>query len=278
MHAETDTNPLGQFLRDRRGKLNPAAFGFPSTRRRTPGLRREEVALLAHVSPAWYTWLEQGRGGVPSADVLDRLARGLGLTAAEREHLFLLAQNRPPEVSVPELQTVDPSLQRLVDSLVLSPAVIHTPAWDVLAANRVALILLGPPGEVPPRYNILEGFFLRLEAGDWAEHPHQNDMVRAIVARFRAEAFRAGFGARVQEVVNNLVQTSSLFREVWRAQEVDRRGEPVKTFLIPGQGPIALEPTTFSVDASPGLKLVVFTPVSALDRDRIRVVLESIPG
>src|SRR5881227_4120577 len=91
-------SPLGSFLRDRRTRLDPAALGFPSERRRTLGLRREEVAQRANISPTWYAWLEQGRGGAPSADVLDRIARALMLTDVEREHLFLLAVGRPPEV------------------------------------------------------------------------------------------------------------------------------------------------------------------------------------
>ena len=91
-------NQLGNYLRDRRAKLDPTAFGLARKRRRTPGLRREEVAQRAHISPTWYTWLEQGRGGAPSADVLDRIARALMLTDTEREHLFLLGLCRPPEV------------------------------------------------------------------------------------------------------------------------------------------------------------------------------------
>src|SRR5215471_19205119 len=94
----TDDNPLGTFLRDRRARLDPVTYGFSSARRRTPGLRREEVAQRANVSATWYTWLEQGRGGSPSADVLDRIGRALMLTDVEREHLFLLALGRPPEV------------------------------------------------------------------------------------------------------------------------------------------------------------------------------------
>ncbi len=89
-------NRLGTYLRDRRTKLDPAAFGVSPSRRRTPGLRREEVAQRANISPTWYTWLEQGRGGAPSADVLERIARALMLTDVEREHLFLLALGRPP--------------------------------------------------------------------------------------------------------------------------------------------------------------------------------------
>src|SRR5580658_1954272 len=91
-------NLLGTYLKDRRAKLDPAAFGLAPERRRTPGLRREEVAQRANISPTWYTWLEQGRGGAASADVLDRISRALMLTDVEREHLFLLGLGRPPEV------------------------------------------------------------------------------------------------------------------------------------------------------------------------------------
>src|SRR5580698_7287268 len=97
-----DENSLGTYLKDRRAKLDPATFGLPLLRRRTPGLRREEVAQRANVSSTWYTWLEQGRGGAPSADVLDRIARALMLTDIEREHLFLLGLGRPPEVRYQE--------------------------------------------------------------------------------------------------------------------------------------------------------------------------------
>src|ERR1700740_607287 len=132
----TDSNSLGTYLKDRRAKLDPAAFGLPLKRRRTPGLRREEVAQRAHVSATWYTWLEQGRGGAPSADVLDRLARALLLTEVEREHLFLLAQGRPPEVHYQETEGVTPRLQRVLDALELSPAIIRTATWDVVAWNQ----------------------------------------------------------------------------------------------------------------------------------------------
>src|ERR1700727_4018192 len=115
-------NFLGIYLKDRRAKLDPAAFGLPLARRRTPGLRREEVAQRANVSATWYTWLEQGRGGAPSADVLDRLARALMLTDVEREHLFLIALGRLPEVRFHAVRGVTPRLQRVLAALELSPA------------------------------------------------------------------------------------------------------------------------------------------------------------
>src|SRR5450830_729734 len=96
MPANTGSS-LGDFLRSRRARLDPASLGYTG-RRRTPGLRREEVAQRANISPTWYTWLEQGRGGAPSAEVLDRISRALLLTEVEREHMFLLGLGRPPEV------------------------------------------------------------------------------------------------------------------------------------------------------------------------------------
>ena len=112
--ATVSDNALGAYLKDRRTKLDPAAFGFPAGRRRTPGLRREEVAQRASISPTWYTWLEQGRGGAPSAEVLDRIASALMLTDIEREHIFLLGLGRPPDIRYQGPEAVTPRLQRLL--------------------------------------------------------------------------------------------------------------------------------------------------------------------
>ena len=152
---------LGAYLKDRRAKLDPAAFGFAPKRRRTPGLRREEVAQRANISPTWYTWLEQGRGGAPSADVLDRIARALMLTDVEREHLFLLGLGRPPEVRYRKDEGVTPRLQRVLDALEPSPALIRTAIWDVVAWNRAATVMLTDYGSLPPEQrNILRFIFL----------------------------------------------------------------------------------------------------------------------
>src|SRR3984893_19223104 len=140
-HSATE-NLLGTYLRERRMKLDPAAFGLPVERRRTPGLRREEVAQRAHISPTWYTWLEQGRGGAPSSDVLDRIASALMLTDVEREHLFLLGLGRPPEVRYKASEGVPPRLQRVLDALEVSPAYVKTSTWDIVAWNRAAAVVL----------------------------------------------------------------------------------------------------------------------------------------
>src|SRR3984885_15047086 len=133
---------LGVYLKDRRAKLDPAAFGYAAKRRRTPGLRREEVAQRANISPTWYTWLEQGRGGAPSANVLDRIAGALMLTDVEREHLFLLGLGHPPEVRYRKDEGVTPRLQRVLDALQQSPALIRTATWNVVAWNRAATVML----------------------------------------------------------------------------------------------------------------------------------------
>src|ERR1700735_5048385 len=138
----THENLLGGYLKDRRAKLDPAAFGFAPARRRTPGLRREEVAQRANISPTWYTWLEQGRGGAPSADVLDRIARALMLTDVEREHLFLLCLGPQPEGRYQKPERVTPRLHRVLDALQPSPALIRTATWDIVAWNRAATVML----------------------------------------------------------------------------------------------------------------------------------------
>src|SRR5580692_11437526 len=190
MPAASD-NELGTYLRDRRAKLDPAALGFPATRRRTPGLRREEVAHRAHVSATWYTWLEQGRGGAPSADVLDRIARALMMTEVEREHLFLLGLGRPPEVRFHKTEGVTPRLQRLLDALELSPAIVKTPTWDVVAWNRAATVVLTDYATLEAsQRNILRLVFsnarVRSAQSDW------ESVARFVVAAFRADAARAG--------------------------------------------------------------------------------------
>jgi transcriptional regulator with XRE-family HTH domain len=165
-------NPLGTYLKDRRTKLDPAAFGLSAARRRTPGLRREEVAQRANISATWYTWLEQGRGGAPSADVLNRIARALMLTDVEREHLFLLGLGRPPEVRYQTADSVTPRLQRVLDALEFSPAVVSTATWDIVAWNKAAAAVLTDYSALAPEQrNVLRLVFcdprVRAAQLDW---------------------------------------------------------------------------------------------------------------
>jgi transcriptional regulator with XRE-family HTH domain len=260
---------LGAYLKDRRAKLDPAAFGFAPNRRRTPGLRREEVAQRAHISPTWYTWLEQGRGGAPSAPVLDRIARALMLTDVEREHLFLLGLGRPPEVRYRKDEVVTPRLQRVLDALEPSPALIRTAIWDVVAWNRAATVMLTDYGSLPPgQRNILRFIFLdpRVRA---AQHDWES-VARFVIAAFRVDAARAGAAAQVEPLVDELCRLSPEFKAMWRDNDVRSHGEGVKHMRHPIVGPIAFEYSAFAVDGRPDLSMVVYIPASPADAEKIR--------
>jgi transcriptional regulator with XRE-family HTH domain len=271
-HATHETL-LGTYLRERRAKLDPAAFGFPPERRRTPGLRREEVAQRANISPTWYTWLEQGRGGAPSADVLDRIARALMLTDVEREHLFLLGLGRPPEVHYQKNDGVTPRLQRVLDALDPSPALIRTAIWDIVAWNRAATVMLTDYGSLPPEQrNVLRFIFLdpRVRAAqyDW------ESVARFVVGAFRVDAARAGAAAAVEPLVDELCRLSPEFKAMWRDNDVRSHGEGVKQMRHPVLGPIAFEYSAFAVDGRPDLSMVVYNPVTAAAQEQIRALIE----
>ncbi|WP_414709689.1 helix-turn-helix transcriptional regulator, partial [Rhodopseudomonas sp.] len=209
-------NSLGSYLRNRRTKLDPAALGFAGGRRRTAGLRREEVAQRANISATWYTWLEQGRGGAPSAAVLDRIANGLMLTEPEREHLFMLGLGRPPEVRYRPAEGVSPRLQRVLDAMPLSPAIVKTATWDVVAWNRAAAALLTDYSKLPrEQRNILRLMFgsdrVRVRNADW------ESIARFVVAAFRADVARAGANnsAEVTTLVAELCRISPEFEALW---------------------------------------------------------------
>lgn len=145
-------------------------------------------------------WLEQGRGGAPSADVLNRLARALILTDVEREHLFLIALGRPPEVRYQAAEGVTPRLQRVLDALELSPAIVNTSTWDIVAWNRAAAMVLADYGKVAPRErNVLHLMFCNPDVR--AAQPDWETAASFVVAAFRAEAARAGAAERIRDLV-----------------------------------------------------------------------------
>jgi transcriptional regulator with XRE-family HTH domain len=269
----TDGNRLGIYLRDRRRKLDPASFGLPAERRRTPGLRREEVAQRANISPTWYTWLEQGRGGAPSADVLDRISRALMLTDVEREHLFLVGLGRPPEVRYQAAGGVTPRLQRVLDALDPCPAVIRTAIWDVVAWNRAATVIFGDYGSAPPEQrNILRYFFLdpraRAAQYDW------ESVARFVLGAFRADAVRAGAAAEVEPLIDELFRLSPEFGAMWRDNNISgHHHEAVKHIRHPALGRLAIEYSAFAVDGRTDLTMVVYNPATPDDAERIKSLL-----
>jgi transcriptional regulator with XRE-family HTH domain len=273
MTAE-NTNRLGAYLRGRRARLDPAALGFPAGRRRTPGLRREEVAQRANISPTWYTWLEQGRGGAPSADVLNRIAAGLMLTEHEREHLFILGLGRPPEVRYRTVDGVTPRLQRVLDVMTTSPAIVKNATWDVVAWNAAAAAVLTDYSKLPPENrNVLRLIFshsgVRAAQDDWWA------VARYVVAAFRADAARAGAGEEIARLVEELSRLSPEFQTLWSENDVIAHGEGLKRLHHAELGPLELEFSTFSVEGRPELAMVVYNPVNPADADRIRALVAS---
>jgi transcriptional regulator with XRE-family HTH domain len=276
MSAAT-ANLLGSYLRDRRAKLDPAALGFPQERRRTPGLRREEVAQRAHISSTWYTWLEQGRGGAPSARVLDRIAGALMLTDVEREHLFLLGLGHAPEVRYRKDEGVTPRLQRVLDALQPSPALIRTATWDVIAWNRAATVIFTDYGSLPPEQrNVLRFMFLdpRVRA---AQHDWES-VARMVVSAFRVDAARAGAGAEVEPLVDELCRLSPEFKALWQEKDVRSHGDGIKHMRHPVLGAVAFEYSAFAVDGRLDLTMVVYNPATPTDARKIRSLMESAPS
>ena len=265
-------NLLGPFLKARREKLDPATHGFSTARRRTPGLRREEVAQRANISAKWYTFLEQGRGGAPSPEVLDRLSRALRLTDAEREYLFQLSQPRQP-AKVQDAGSVPPSLRRLLDAMEYIPAFVKTPVWDIVAWNTAAAAALTDYGALAPaQRNLLRLLFAepetRTDMADWEMH------ARFAVAAFRRETTRLGPSEAAETLVQELSETSSTFDGMWRDYQVGPYGGGVKHIHHKVAGPLTFDYSTLAVEGQPELGLVVFTPATPADLARVKALVE----
>ncbi len=269
--TDADT-PLGSYLKHRRARLDPAALGFTVGRRRTPGLRREEVAQRAEISPTWYTWLEQGRGGAPSADVLNRIADALMLTEGEREHLFLVGLGRPPEVHYKAADEVTPRLQRVLDAYEFYPAMIRTATWDVLAWNRACAVVLTDYGQLPKDgRNILRLLFgsERIQAmqADW------ESTARFVVGAFRADVARAGAQDEVAQLVRELCQTSSDFAALWNSKDVLAHGAGLKRINHAVLGWLELDYSSFIVEGRPDLQMVVYVPATDEHAQKVRTLV-----
>ncbi len=257
---------LAAFLRDRRERIAPAEAGLPGGgRRRTPGLRREEVAELAGVGVAWYTWLEQGRDIRVSATALEGIVRALRLTADERTHLFLLARLEVPLTETEAEEDVSAATQHILDSL-RSPAYITNRLRDVLAWNEAACAVFGDYGGLPAKdRNILRRMFLHGEQRSF--HVHWEEDAKDMLARFRADAGIHLGDPRFRGLVRELEAGSPEFRAWWPQRDIARKPRGRKELLHPRAGRIALEYTALQIMDRPSLGLIVFTPLP--DEDTI---------
>jgi transcriptional regulator with XRE-family HTH domain len=259
---------LAAFLRARRAAVAPSDVGIaPGLRRRTPGLRREEVALLAGVSVSWYTWLEQGRPINASIDVLDSLARALRLDPVERGHLLELA-GHPARQSI-ELgrDTCPESVLGLLDAVVPAPAYAMGPLWDLLAWNAPFAALFPDIETLPAEdLNLVWLLFANVNAralnGEWdAEARRTLSQFRAEVAPLREDPLVAGLVARLQE-------TSQEFREWWPRYDVAGFESHRRVFDHPVAGRLIFESEQLVPVASPDVRIVVHLPVAGDDSAR----------
>jgi len=250
---------LGAFLRARREHLTPQEAGLTggSARRRTPGLRREEVAHLCGLSPTWYTWLEQGRDVSASPHALARVARALHLSSAERAYLFELAQKRDPEAG-PEGPDAPPTALTAALAAIAAPAYLLDRAWTARAWNAGAERLfagwLGGPEKNLLRYVFLDPA-ARSFICDWPER------ARRLAAEFRADSARRSQDPELAELVDALAAASPDFASAWEDQAVLAREGGRRAFRHPVDGEIAHEQLTLQPAEAQGWKLVMLLPV-----------------
>ncbi|GII54950.1 transcriptional regulator [Planotetraspora thailandica] len=265
---------LGRFLRDRRARLTPQAVGLPpGERRRTPGLRREEVAQLTHISTTWYTWLEQGRGSRPSLAVLDALARALRLGPDEHDHLLALCgytDTLPVErTSGPR---VAPAVQTMLDALNPIPAYVINLRYDVLAWNDAQRAFTVdyprlPAGERNTLWLLFHHPVMRQRFLDWSTDAD------VMVAQFRAITARQAGRADLVELLNRLTSSSEEFRNRWTRHEVRAVAPRVKQCRHPSTGRIDLEAVTTEIVGATDLRLVAFTPADPASAARLPLLL-----
>ena len=255
---------IGEFLRNRREALLPAQVGLvPTRRRRTPGLRREEVAELAGISVALYSWLEQGRDVAFSRRTIEAIAKALQLTAAERTHLLYLAfEHHHGE----PCENVSGALRRMVASLPTHPVFVLDHAWDIVLQNEAAdAVFLKMTDE---RANVLESVFTDTDVHalfeDW------KTSARSLLEMFRLDYALYTDDPHVASLVERLRAQSPFFDELWQRYGVRTHPEAPRELNHPTAGSLVLEPSTYVVSEAPSMRLLLFTPYDDETARRVR--------
>jgi transcriptional regulator with XRE-family HTH domain len=265
--AAAKREELAAFLRNRRERLTPNDVGIvTSGRRRTPGLRREEVAQLAGVGVTWYTWLEQGRDIAPSPQVLDAIVRTLQLDRHERTHVFRLSGAADPS-HVDGCHAVPDTIQPLLDQLEPFPAAVVNGRYDVLAYNRTYGALMGPLDELPAEdRNLLRLIFtnpeVRARMVDWEQ------AAGILVASFRA-AMAKHVGEPAWKCFLAQMLEQAEFAEVWERHEVRPIQRMTKRMFSPSVGLLQMESTSLWLAESVGVRMVTYTPADDETRARL---------
>lgn len=264
---------LAAFLRGRRARVTPEDVGMPpGLRRRTPGLRREEVAQLSGVGVTWYTWLEQGRPINASAQVLDAVARVLRLDRPEREHLYHLAEVPfAPDHGTEDVDVVSPEIQGILDALVPHPAVVYNSRYDVLATNSTYRMLFDAPETTPADVrNVLWTLF--------TIDDHRCPLVdRGRELPLMVAQMRGAYGRHVGEpawesFVRRLSEASPEFARMWRSGDVVPPGSHVKTFRHDAVGELRMTSVSLSINGMPECRIVAYTPNDEASRRAVETL------
>ncbi|PDP87827.1 transcriptional regulator [Glycomyces fuscus] len=254
--ARSRREQLRDFLRTRRARLTPGDVGMAAGgRRRTPGLRREEVAVLAGVGVSWYTWLEQGRDINVSVEVLDAISRALRLTEPERAHLYVLSGLNPPRARGARDSSVTPELRHLIDAWAPRPAMLQDRYWNLLAFNDAARTVFGY-GDTD--HNCLVTFFTNTRYR--ALHLHWVSVAPTVVAAFRADAARFPDDPEFGRLVDDLSSVSPEFAGLWARHDVGGHVQTVKAVLHPEAGDLVFDKTTLTVADRPDWRLELHNP------------------
>ncbi|TPN42557.1 helix-turn-helix transcriptional regulator [Mesorhizobium sp. B1-1-6] len=280
-HSAEDSRrrELGAFLRSRRERLSPQAAGIAcGARRRTPGLRREEVAMIAGVGTTWYTWLEQGRDVRPSVEVLAALCEALRLDAVEKRHLFILAGRQQPERRGATPEKVDGPLLHMLQSLVLQPAYVVGRRWDVLAWNPAAVAVFGD-------YGLLEGDARNIVHMVFTSPQHRRllvdweELARVVLASFRAESAKYVGDPDFDRLIALMMRSSPEFRDWWPRRDVARKLTGLKHVRHPTAGAMAFEHMRLSIDDGSDMRLVVYTPLAEQNSiAKLQSLLDALPA
>ncbi|MGK5628500.1 helix-turn-helix transcriptional regulator [Streptomyces sp. URMC 123] len=259
---------LAAFLRSRRERITPEQVGLArGPRRRTPGLRREEVAQLAAVGVTWYTWIEQARDIHVSAHVLDALARALLLDTSERSHLFALAGVADPRPGIP-CPTLSSSLQRMMERLQPYPACVQNSRYDIVAYNSAYGHLLCDLDRIPPEDH--NSLWLAFTHPDWrASVIDWEGAVRMMAAKFRAAMAEHLAEPAWKALLKRLQQASPEFREIWDRHEVVVAGDRVKRFRNRRVGLLNLHHTSLWLGPRSGPRMVTYVPADAESGQRL---------
>jgi transcriptional regulator with XRE-family HTH domain len=260
---------LAAFLRTRRARVTPADVGMPpGLRRRTPGLRREEVAQLSGVGVTWYTWLEQGRPINASAQVLDAVARTLRLDSPEREHLYRLAE--VPFDPDPErlTRTVDPEVQGIIDAVDPLPAVVYNSRYDILATNSAYrdLFMVRETARIKAANVLWTLFAVPAEICPLVHREHE---LPVMVATLRSWYGRHVGEPAWEDFIRGLSAVSPYFAELWATGEVIQPGPRVKTFRHEAVGELRMTSQSLAVDGMPECRIVVYTPEDEAARTKV---------